>query len=63
MKTWQIGEMCVLGRTSQTFWVVAHILSFESGGQYGLIIKRMYRGKIVKKMIAVEKAIPRKRIN
>jgi hypothetical protein len=63
MKTWQIGDTCVLGRTSQTFWTVEHILNFESGGQYGLMLNRVQNGKIIKRLVPTEKAIPRKKIN
>ena len=62
-KVWEIGDTCVLGRTSQTFWEVKHILRFESGGQYGLMLNRVQNGKTLKRLVATEKAIPRKRIN
>jgi hypothetical protein len=62
-KVWEIGDTCVLGRTSQTFWTVKHILNFESGGQYGLMLNRVQNGKTLKKLVATEKAIPRKKIN
>lgn len=63
MNTWKIGDTCVLGRTSQVFWTVEHVYHFSDGGQYGLMITRNYGSRIIKKIVSIGEAIPRKRIN
>lgn len=60
-KVWAVYDICVLNRTSKVFWIVEKVLTFDNGTQYGLLLTRNYDGKILKKIVPVEKAIPRKR--
>jgi hypothetical protein len=59
-KVWEIGDTCVLGRTSKVFWTVENIFEYSNGFQYGLQITRNYKGRTIKKVIATEYVIARK---